>query len=96
MGVYEYDALGTLKACGVTHLELWCVTLPCYHWGRVAIDDLILRHGPATRLMMIARLSRCQTCKRRGAHVQPSREDRGTPGSPARKLASFAWALKAS
>ena len=96
MGVYEYDALGTLKAFGITHLELWCVTPPCYHWGRVAIDTLIERHSPATRLMMVARLARCKTCKRRGAHVQPSFEGRGSPGAAETRPASFGWARKTS
>jgi hypothetical protein len=92
MGVYEYDALGTLQSVGITHLKIWCVRLPCTNWRTVAIADLIQRFGPTTSLVMVARRVRCKTCKAKGGQVQPDRPDPHGDGASQAKLAVFSWA----
>src|SRR5579872_7221388 len=79
--IYDHQALASYRDRGVTHLEIWCVHLPCTNWHRVPIDALIERHGPGTPLVMVARRARCGICKRKGAHVQP--EQPRVPGVPA-------------
>lgn len=79
---YPPDALGSLAAAGVTHLEIWCVALPCTGRTLVQIDRLIADHGADMRLVMLARRARCRECGARGAHVQPDSNPRATRLEP--------------
>lgn len=85
---YSHDALDTCRRLGVQRLEFWCTGIQqngrdCTNRTVVDLGTLIERHGPGTRLLMLARRMRCSVCGHRGGHVQPEAPPAiGTPRYP--------------
>ena len=74
---YGPQSLDSLRRAGVRFVEFWCVGgrhlgRRCEHRESKPIDELIGRVGPGTSLVMLARRSRCDRCKKLGCHVQPA------------------------
>ncbi|WP_372395169.1 hypothetical protein ABMY26_06320 (plasmid) [Azospirillum sp. HJ39] len=82
--VYGDGSLDWHRRTGVTHLRAWCVHPGCTHWTWLHLDTLISSVGPGVSLVQLARRTRCKSCGRKGAHIEPSPwPGRGMPDYPA-------------
>lgn len=63
--VYGDGTLDWYRRAGFTHLRVWCVH--CTHWDWLHLETLLGKVGAGTSLMQLARRSKCNSCRRKGA-----------------------------
>jgi hypothetical protein len=77
--IYGHGTLDWYRRTGVTHLRVWCVH--CTHWNWLHLETLLTKVNAGVSLAQLARRSKCEACRRKGAHIEPSEPpSRGTHG----------------